>query len=259
RSLQSCCSAASSLSNGTPPLRFSDIDRYSVHARERGVELLHRAVHAHARSAGGAAEGAGQVVVVFEYEAPEPDDLARGRRNFRQRSRDQSQVLLPGGDLLARAMIDEARGVLVTVVVGDGAPVSAAQVVEGHVAGDVEDPGLAAALAAIAGSLLQQLEEHILDQVLARRGTARQLQAVLIDAAVVTLEQRAEARRIAVSHPPDQLFVGYCLHDRFRRLAHRDGRSRKTLRKGSPLCYRLPRISLATTSSRQRPQMEPCW
>jgi len=29
----------------------------------------------------------------------------------------------------------------------------------------------------------------------------------LIDAAVVTLEQRAEARGIAVSHPPDQLFV----------------------------------------------------
>src|SRR4030095_13388373 len=33
-------------------------------------------------------------------------------------------------------------------------------------------------------------------------------------AAVVPLEQRAEARRVAVSHPLDQLFVGYCLHGR---------------------------------------------
>ena len=59
---------------------------------------------------------------------------------------------------------------------------------------------------------------------------ARQLQAVLIDAAVVTLEQRAEARRIAVSHPLDQSFVGYCLHVRSSRLADKDGRGRKTLR-----------------------------
>jgi len=103
-------------------------------------------------------------------------------------ARDQVQILFGGSDLLGRAMVDEKLCVLVAWGVDRGAPLRPPQIIERDVAGNIEDPGLAAAVAAEAGCFLQQLQEDVLDQVLADCGNARQLQAVLIHAAVVALE-----------------------------------------------------------------------
>ena len=50
---------------------------------------------------------------------------------------------------------------------------------------------------------------------------------------MMTLEQRAETRGIAVGYPLEQLFIGYCLHGSFRRFGNKDVREEKTLRRSS--------------------------
>jgi hypothetical protein len=87
------------------------------------------------------------------------------------------------------------------------------QLVERHVASDVENPRLAAAFRAKAGCMPEQAKEHFLDEVFAHRRTASHLQAIAIHAALMAFEERAEARRIAIRNPSNQLFVGDCLHE----------------------------------------------
>ena len=88
-----------------------------------------------------------------------------------------------------------------------------AQVIERHVAGDIEHPGFEATVAAKGLGLLEYPQEDVLGEIFALRTVPRDLQDELVDGAVMPLEQGREARGVAVCDPLNKLFVCHGSHD----------------------------------------------
>ena len=68
-----------------------------------------------------------------------------------------------------------------------------AQLIESHVARDVEDPRFAAAITSETRCVLEQSHEHFLHQVFAQRAAMRHVQAEAVNRAMMAFEERAEA------------------------------------------------------------------
>ena len=78
-----------------------------------------------------------------------------------------------------------------------------------HVSRDAEGPRVEAAVGAERVAVLEDANEHVLDEVFGHRPVARHARQVVEQLAVVALEQGRQARRVAGAHGKHQVLVGH--------------------------------------------------
>jgi len=102
-------------------------------------------------------------------------------------------------------------------------------VIERDIACDIEHPGFKAAFATKTRGSFENFQENVLCEVFAQGSISRYLQAKLIDASMMSLEQCCETRWITVGDPLNQLFICHSLHGKILDYGDNDDRRAETL------------------------------